>query len=94
MSPRFSTDRFQRGKWELPTCQYPYQRPDHPRGPQSVSPTGRSQVHWIREEIEETKLELQKIREHLTLLQMDVVLREPLDGELAEMREWVRERAL
>ena len=33
------------------------------------------------------------IQEHLRLLNMEVVLREPLEEELEEMREWVRERA-
>jgi hypothetical protein len=47
----------------------------------------------LREEVEETKRELLTIQEHLRFLSMEVVLREPLEEELDEMREWVKERA-
>jgi hypothetical protein len=43
--------------------------------------------------VEETKQELLTIQEHLRFLNMEVVLREPLEEELDEMREWVKERA-
>jgi hypothetical protein len=48
---------------------------------------------FIRAEVEETKHDLLEIQEHLRFFNMEVVLREPLEEELAEMRGWVRERA-
>lgn len=44
----------------------------------------------FRTKLEETRTNLQSIREHLLeLVKMDVVLREPLGEEMEEMREWV-----
>jgi hypothetical protein len=45
----------------------------------------------FREKQEKTREKLLSIREHLLFLSMDVVLREPLDEELEEMRGWVAE---
>ncbi|HLG12216.1 MAG TPA: hypothetical protein VI876_10710 [Dehalococcoidia bacterium] len=47
----------------------------------------------LRSELDQTKQELLTIEEHLRWLQMEVVLREPLEEELAEIRGWVKERA-
>ena len=47
----------------------------------------------LREELEETKQRLRTLQEHLGFLRMEVVLREPLDEEVEELRRWVRERA-
>jgi hypothetical protein len=48
----------------------------------------------LREELDETTSELLAVQEHLRFLNMEVLLREPLDEELEEMREWVKERAV
>jgi hypothetical protein len=48
---------------------------------------------FIRAEVDETKHDLLEIRDHLRIFNMEVVLREPLEEELAEMRGWVKERA-
>jgi hypothetical protein len=48
-------------------------------------------VKEIGEAFNGTREKLLSIREHLLFLSMDVVLREPLDEELEEMRGWVAE---
>jgi len=47
----------------------------------------------LREELEETKQRLLTLQEHLLYLRMEVVLREPLEEEVEELRRWTRERA-
>ena len=42
-----------------------------------------------RERLDATKTKLQSARDQLEYLRMSVVLREPLDEELAETRRWV-----
>jgi hypothetical protein len=46
-----------------------------------------------RQELADTKQALLDLREHLQFLHMDVVLREPHEAELEEVRTWVQERA-
>ena len=43
----------------------------------------------FREKLDSTREKLETIREHLVVLRMDVVLREPLQDELDEMRGWL-----
>ena len=45
----------------------------------------------FRSKLEEAKANLLRVREALLLIQMDVVLREPLEEELAELRQTVEE---
>ena len=45
----------------------------------------------FREKQEATREKLLSIKEHLTFLSMEVELREPLDEELEEMRDWLAE---
>jgi len=45
----------------------------------------------FREKQEKTREKLLAIKEHLLFLSMDVVLREPLEEELEEMRGWLAE---
>jgi hypothetical protein len=47
----------------------------------------------FRERLEETRQKLRTSKEHLLVLGMDVVLREPLAEELDELHGWVREQA-
>ena len=47
----------------------------------------------LRSELDQTKRELLTIQEHLRWLQMEVVLRDPLEAELQEMRGWAKQRA-
>jgi hypothetical protein len=48
----------------------------------------------LRAELDETKERLVRVQERLRmLLHMDVVLREPLEEEVEEMRSWVKTRA-
>jgi hypothetical protein len=47
----------------------------------------------VREELEDTKRRLETVQAHLRFLNMEVVLRDPLEEELAEMRRFVKERA-
>jgi hypothetical protein len=47
---------------------------------------------YLRAELEQTKQELLTIQEHLSWLKMKVVLREPLEEELEDLREWVKQR--
>jgi hypothetical protein len=44
----------------------------------------------FRERMQSTYERLRTSKEHLLLLGIDVVLREPLDEELQEMREWLK----
>jgi hypothetical protein len=46
----------------------------------------------IREELAETKRDLLALQEHLPWLKIEVALREALDEETAEVREWARNR--
>ena len=43
----------------------------------------------FREKQEATREKLRSIREHLTLLGMEIELREPLEEELEEVRSWL-----
>jgi hypothetical protein len=43
-----------------------------------------------RETLEATKRKVLRLQEELQYFRMEVVLREPLDEELEEMREWVK----
>jgi hypothetical protein len=47
----------------------------------------------LRAELDETKRELVSLQAQLEYLRMEVVLRDPLEEELEEMRAWVREQA-
>jgi hypothetical protein len=46
----------------------------------------------LRQKITSTREKLQATKEHLQVLGMDVVLRDPLDEELEEIRSWLAER--
>ena len=43
-----------------------------------------------RESLNKTKERLLQLQEHLAFFQMEVVLREPLEEEIVELREFVR----
>ena len=51
-----------------------------------------TQTH-ASEKLVETSQKLLTVKEHLDHLRMEVVLREPLDEELQEMRDWLAEIA-
>ena len=43
----------------------------------------------LRTKLEATREKLLKVKEHLEFLQLEVVLREPLEEELQELRDWL-----
>jgi hypothetical protein len=46
----------------------------------------------FRRELDEAKQDLLTLQKHLRCLQIDVVLRDPLQEEMDETTEWVRSR--
>jgi hypothetical protein len=46
----------------------------------------------FRQELEAAKQDLLTLQKHLACLQIDMVLRDPLEEEMDEMTQWVKSR--